>query len=272
MSAYALEGVVLGRSPWREGGLAVSLYARGRGKVRLIARGARLQRGKLKGLIEPGLWVWADAQTGRRWDTLTSSVTREAFLGWRRSVAGVAAAGMILEMTDKLTPEGAGGEKVFVVLTGALQNLERHCVSGQTASLPRDILWFQMNFLNLLGLKPETQRCVRCGKKLGRDQDKIFSLARGGAVHRLCAFAARDSEGWAVSDEILQLMHCVLADKTARDLAAEVSASLIKWESEKVRAEVVWRTIALLEKFMIFNAGVNLRAGAVSRSLLHTVG
>lgn len=266
MSDYSLEGVVLRRIPRGESALAVNLCTRERGKVQLVSKSARLQKGKLKGLIEPGLWVQVDAHVGKFGDTLTGSVIQAPFLAWRQSVEGVAAAHVFLEVIDKLTLEGENAGRTFELLCLALCNVERHCAAGKIARLPLDILWFQMNFLSWLGLEPETGRCVECSKNLRRGEAKVFDLRRGGVLHRTCAGAS----GCAVSvtDATLKFMRFVLFDQRSEDFAQGAATNLRRLERLEMKEAEVWRAAELLEKFMIFNTEIQLRAGKVARDLL----
>lgn len=119
---------------------------------------------------------------GRSLDVIVSAQIVRA--PWCRLVEPerFAAAGLVAELIDAFCEPELAMPETYDLLTGAFGALE-------TAAEPRALLpRFELRLLDLLGLAPPTDRCVRCTQPLG---DGVWVDAQaGGLIDEACR------EGW----------------------------------------------------------------------------
>jgi DNA repair protein RecO (recombination protein O) len=180
-------GLILRRWPAGETSAVVSALIDGFGLVRLLGKGARLARSRLRPLVEPGrlvdlefsLYSDRDLQYlrggGLVLDPLAGSPTLEktAYLL------------STLELVDRCRP-GDGHEAGLFALCQAFVQALSCAGAGSEAGL---FYAFEIGLLELLGLRPQMEACVRCGTGEPAMGDRTHWLhpAAGGLVCGACA-------------------------------------------------------------------------------------
>jgi len=104
------------------------------------------------------------------------------FLGLRRNSARYGLASYLLELMDRVAPEGGAGpdtRRLFAFALGALRSLENVEVDLRLRIL------YELRAMDALGLRPELAHCVRCGAPPG--QPTGFYVPDGGVVCGACA-------------------------------------------------------------------------------------
>jgi DNA repair protein RecO (recombination protein O) len=222
VAIYRDEGIVLRTWKLGETDRIVSILTRRRGKVRAVAKGARKTKNRFAGRIEPTRHLQIQCYEGRSLDNLTQVESLDTFRGVREDFDRLTKAAVLLEAADQLSTEGQPDETAFVMLLGALRELER---VDSALLVPS----FLLKRLAHEGLGPQLDACVVTG---ATDGLAAIDVELGGVV------GAELQRGRYVSPEALALMRAVLG--------GGLGAALRVPESE-VTHEVADVTTALYE-------------------------
>lgn len=174
---YKDEAVVLRSIKLGEADRIVTLYTREHGKVRAVVKGVRKTKSRFGARLEPFTRVDVMLYRGRgELDTVTAADVVDGFDPIRRDFDLLAAASVLVEVIERITPDREGSTSTFDLLSGGLTALANR--RGDSV-LPA----FLMKLLSLSGFYPEVRVCSGCGRAatLGG-----FSVALGGAVCRDC--------------------------------------------------------------------------------------
>ncbi|MDR7556174.1 MAG: DNA repair protein RecO [Armatimonadota bacterium] len=177
MGLYTLEGVVLRRRNLGEADRLVVLFSRERGKVTVVARGARRPRSRLGGRLEPPARVRALVAEGRTLDVLAQVDVLDAYPALRQDLDRVATTALVLELVDRALADRQPHPDVYRLLLEALELLVQG--GGDLACA-----WFLARLLVLTGHRPAVGRCAVCG---ARTRGPVaWSAALGGSLDAAC--------------------------------------------------------------------------------------
>lgn len=233
MGLYKIEGVVLRRRNLGEADRLVTVLSRDRGKLTVVARGARRPRSRLGGRLEPCTRVRALVVEGRRLDLVSQVEVLDARAGLRDDLERMAAATILLELTDRALVDRQPHPDVYRLLDGALDLVGR---GGSGLAW----VWYAARLLGATGYRPSVARCVGCGQRLSGAV--AWSATLGGALHARCR--ARDPRASVISPGAMALLAFLLDAHPAavrrltpspRDLTAAGDAILAyaeaRWET-----------------------------------------
>jgi DNA repair protein RecO (recombination protein O) len=156
-----------------------------RGKLDAVGKGVRRARSHLAGRLEFGNECAFGMHRGRSLDVIVSadivsSPWRKLVEPERYAVASVAA-----ELIDALCEPDLALPEVYGLLSGML-------AAVSTSSEPRELLpRFSLRLLDLLGLAPPPDRCVRCTSQFG-DAPVWLDAEAGGLIDAACRERWRD--------------------------------------------------------------------------------
>ncbi|MEM4408189.1 MAG: DNA repair protein RecO [Candidatus Caldarchaeum sp.] len=144
------EALVIRKIPYGEADLMVDLFTRGMGKVRSIAKNARLSKRRFGGRLEPYQLLNVLLRDRRNAMTLLvdSEVVR-VFPSFAQNLNLFLWGNLILETIDILMPLEDPDQRVFDLAVEAIASLD----SEEDAE--RYIPVFQLNMLSLAGYKPD---------------------------------------------------------------------------------------------------------------------
>src|SRR2546422_731128 len=97
---YRAEAVVLRRLSFGETDRVVTLFTRDRGKLSVVAKGARGPRSRLAGSTEPFTYFNGLLAVGQNLDVLTQSEVVNAFSGIRKDLEKIGYASFFVEVVD----------------------------------------------------------------------------------------------------------------------------------------------------------------------------
>jgi DNA repair protein RecO (recombination protein O) len=175
MPTYQTTGIVLGRTNYGEADRILRVLTPDKGKISVIAKGARRIKSRSGGHLELFGEVTLTLATGRNLDVLT-----QARLKWyphhlTDDYSRLGLAFLIAQATDRLTTEGHATEGVYWTFLEAVHAVD----AGAAGPLPE--LWYKLRLLALTGLQPQLSGCVICGRH-DEDTDYAFSPDKGGIV------------------------------------------------------------------------------------------
>jgi DNA repair protein RecO (recombination protein O) len=232
MATYRESGVVLRTQKLGESDRIVTVLTRGRGRVRMVARGVRRTSSRIGGRMEPFSLVDIQCYEGRSLDSVTQVETISSFgarltTDYQRWTAGQA----MLETAERLTSEeGEPAVQQFLLLVAGLRSLtnEEH-----EAGLILDS--FLLRSLSVAGWAPTLYDCSRCGDP---GPHRAFHPGVGGAICTNCR-----QPGYSVPAEgTLELMGALLEGEWAtadgstsrqRRDAAGLTSAYLQWQLER---------------------------------------
>ncbi len=175
---YHCHGVILRRRNLREADSIFTIYAEPLGKFDAIAKGIRKVRSKMRGHVEPLVYVDLLVARGRSLDVITQASTIEPFLGVRDDLAQGAAAMYCAELVDRFIADHGQQEGILGMLLAVLGVLN----SGAGMQVVRQ---FELEILAVSGYELQLDACCLCGARLP-EEETLFSAISGGLVCRMC--------------------------------------------------------------------------------------
>lgn len=178
--------IVLRSRKWGDADRIVTLYSRDFGKIRGVARGARRQKSRFGGAIEPFSVCRLNLfeKTGDSLFRISHVDLVRSSQVLREDLRLMASAARMVNVVTAITPDGDPDPLLFDTLEQGLASLHETKDSSFTALL------FQVRLLGLTGFRPQTDQCAACGKAhfIGEPQ---FSPTAGGIVCLACASRQR---------------------------------------------------------------------------------
>jgi DNA repair protein RecO (recombination protein O) len=156
--AFVLRTLELGETD-----LIVSLFTRGHGKIRGVARAARKSRRRFGGALEPLTLVrvsWTE-KVGRDLHRLDTMECVRSFAVMQGEPPVQAACAILSELSESFAHEGQSEEKAFKLMAAVLEALESGCDPWIM------VRYFEYWMLRVHGLLPDLGRCSTCGTALG---------------------------------------------------------------------------------------------------------
>jgi len=149
---YRIKGIILRRK-----GDIVSVLSP-EGKMRLLAKGAGKPQAKKTGHIETLSLSSLLILRGREMDIITQAEMLSGFEDIKEDPKKLYHALLMLELADRLFPEGEGGEFFEVLLTS---------LKALSSKRPEVVdIKFKIEALRFSGYMPEIYKCPGCGKEL----------------------------------------------------------------------------------------------------------
>lgn len=208
MPTYRDEAIVLRTHKLGEADRIITLFTRGRGKIRAVAKGVRRTSSKFGGRLEPFSRVDLQLYQGRTLDVVTQAVQLDF---WGAELASdydqFTCAEVMVEAADRLVPvEQEPAEHQYRLLQGALRTLARGTPDGPRP--PAMVLGsYLMRAQSLAGYEPALAQCAGCGAALDQPgQLRWFSAPEGGLVCRTCRPVGSASCSSPVQELLMALM------------------------------------------------------------------
>jgi DNA repair protein RecO (recombination protein O) len=245
--AFASEALVLRAVDFGESDLVVHLLLPGSGRLAAIAKGARRSTRRFPGVLDLFNRLRVEIERSRRGALARIEHARlvDAHVGLRGDARRFALACFLLELLDRLAPEGAArrdAERLFAFAVGALAALE-HARPDR-----RSHVLLELKALAALGLRPELRRCVRCGREVDGARAIPFHVPEGGPV---CAACSRAGDAGVP-------VHL----GTLRALEHGAGLPLDRIDRLAIAPAALEEALRLLDRFQRFHVGVELRSRA----------
>lgn len=173
------EVVVLRHSDWGEADRLLVLFSREAGKLRAVAKGVRKMRSRKAGHLEPFTHVKLMLARGRDFWIVTQAETVNAYLPMRDDLVRTAYAAYVVELLDRFTYEEGENRALFHLL---VETLDR--ISGLPDPFAA-VRYYEIRLLDLLGFRPELNRCLGCGAEI-KPEDQYFDATQGGVLCPNC--------------------------------------------------------------------------------------
>ena len=146
---YNLSVIILKRQDFKEDDLLVTVYSLEKGKLTLLARGAKKIKSKLAGHLEPVSLSYLNIVDGRSIDQLIGAAMLQSYGKIKTDIDKLSAAGWFLNLLDQQTMENHPDARVFLLTRKYLDFLEQKSQDYAIAKLAGGF-----KLLHLLGLNP----------------------------------------------------------------------------------------------------------------------
>ena len=176
-------GIVLRETQTKEADKILTVLTAERGRIAVIARGARRKNSPLAAASELLAFSELVLYEQRGWLMLSEGSTIELWRGIRSDVELLSLASYFAELTETVTGEGEPAGEVLALLLNALYALD-------TLKKPRALVKaaFELKLLSLAGYEPLAAGCAVCGASAPKEP--LFDAAQGVVLCRDCAGGA----------------------------------------------------------------------------------
>ncbi len=215
----------------------LTLLTKEKGKIGVMARGAKKPRSKLASgsqLLTHGQYLY---QKGKGLGSLYQADPIELFRYIKSDITVMAYAVYMIDMVDKLTEEGQPLPTLFSWLLKLLELLEEK----RAPKVLRII--FDLRMLKLAGIQPELEGCVSCG---GQDGPFSFSIGLGGLVCANCRH--QDSHAYPLPNSVTRLFY--LFQKIDPNQIGEIT----------LKEETVQLMTKMIDEYLEHYSGLNLKS------------
>jgi len=176
---YNTAGIVLRQIKIPGDRRMLSIFTERFGKISVSVAGNKMN-GKNKGSLafKPFTLGNYDIYTGRDYYSLGKAETVKSWFGIGEDVDRYLEGSFILEFTEKLLEESVPSPHLFALLKDYFDVLEKRTRAHSFLTTA-----FQIKAVSVMGVAPEVESCVICGKKY---DDYMFVNEAGGCVCRNC--------------------------------------------------------------------------------------
>lgn len=159
------EAIVLRTYRLGEADKIVSLFTRQLGRLRAVASGAQRTKSRYGATLEPlsHVRVWVFERENRDLLRLNAAELLESFFDMQKDYHVQLAAQYLAEVSERVLPERDVNERAFRLLLAVLRAMKF------SREIDRPLLYFNYWIMRLGGFLPELDRCMACGRTLGKE-------------------------------------------------------------------------------------------------------
>jgi DNA repair protein RecO (recombination protein O) len=220
---YRDTGVVLRTYKLRESDRIVVIHTAENGKVRAVAKGVRKTKSRFGARLEPMSHVRLLLYRGRELDIVSQAEAVEPLSPMLSSLDRASQGLAALEAVDQLSLEREPNPQLYRMLVGVLRTIA-------TDPSPLNVAAFYWKLLANEGMRPELDRCLRCGEEGPGVQFVAFDLNEGGVLCRNCR------SGQSISPAALSILRDILGGRLVPALALDDSPATHEVSSLATRA------------------------------------
>lgn len=182
------EGIVIRSVDYGESSKVVTLFTREKGKVAMMARGAKRAKSRLGAvsqLFTHGYYL-CKTGPGSGMADLSQGEIVDSFRDLRQDLMATAYAAYIAELLDRLTEQEEANPFLFQLL----HQLFHYIDEGRDAEILCRI--FETKMLRVAGISPHLTDCSSCGRE---QEPYVISISQGGLLCPAC----RESDPYAIA-------------------------------------------------------------------------
>jgi DNA repair protein RecO (recombination protein O) len=150
MTGFHDEAVVLKKYDFGEAGRILTLFTKGHGKIKVLARGVRRPTSRKGGNLDLLNHVGVFINKGRNLDIVTQAQATKTFSDLKMDIGSISKAYYICEITDALCAEGVISNYIFDNLVATFSNF--------LTNTTKRIWDYEFNLLNHLGFIDESKK------------------------------------------------------------------------------------------------------------------
>ncbi len=189
MPSYKTKSVILKTYNLGEADRIVKLFARDRGPIDSVAKGARKIKSKFGGRLVLYNFIECEISKGKSLDIITQAEIIKNFKNISSDFNKFLFCQLISEIILRTNLAGAENAPVIFKLLYLFFNEIDKIKTGDIYSVEKTALFFISKFLKLTGYAPMVASCVKCGAGSGVEENSaiVFSIKFGGVLCKRCA-------------------------------------------------------------------------------------
>jgi DNA repair protein RecO (recombination protein O) len=172
---YRTDALILRRSDFGEADRLLTVLTPDRGKLRLLAKGARKTTSRKAGHVELFMLTDLLVAHGRTWDIVSQAEIIEPYRALREDLDQTGHAYYLAELIDRFTEEHDANKSLFELLALTLARL------AYPESIFIALRYFELHLLSLTGFQPQLYFCLTCNEAL-EPVENYFHFADGGTL------------------------------------------------------------------------------------------
>ena len=173
------EGIIFRQTRMVQGRRMILLFTREYGKISVGTNMGDKGKPKSSLALKPFTYGSYQIFEGRNYYELDRADAITSYYTIGEDLDRYASASFVMELTEKMIPEGLPQPAVFSLLLEFLEELEKRKKKYETLTLA-----YEVKLLRILGAYPALEACVSCGREDGLE---YFSIEEGGVMCRECA-------------------------------------------------------------------------------------
>ena len=177
--SFNTEGIIFRQTRMVQGRRMILLFTKEYGKISVGSNIGDKGRSKSSLALRPFTYGSYQIFEGRNYYELDHADAITSYYAIGEDLDRYAAGSFVLELTEKMIPEGLPQPAVFSLLLEFLQELEQRKRKYMTL-----VLAYELKLLRILGAFPVMDSCVVCGRK---DNLNSFCVEEGGMICDECA-------------------------------------------------------------------------------------
>lgn len=177
-----LKGLVLRETQTKETDKILTVLTAERGRIAVIARGARRKNSPLAAASELLAFSELVVYEQRGWLMMAEGATLELWDNIRRDVELLSLASYFAELTEAVTGEDEPAGEILSLLLNVLYALDTLKKPQETVKAA-----FELKLLSLAGYEPLVAECAVCGNTA--PEEPVFDAEQGVVLCRACAGA-----------------------------------------------------------------------------------
>ena len=169
---YTFDGLVVRETAWGENDKRIVLLTAERGRISVLAKGARSVRSKYVNSTQ--LFTYGNFEITERngYAWLGGASIIDSFWGVRSDIEHLALASYVVDMTSELTGEESPAEDMLRLTLNTLYAIAKDCKPAAQIKAS-----FELSALALSGYMPDLSACDTCGK--GRAEYMYLDVMNG---------------------------------------------------------------------------------------------
>ncbi|SDI94727.1 DNA repair protein RecO [Salimicrobium halophilum] len=215
-----VEGVVIRTSDYGETHKIITLWTREKGKISVIARGAKKPKSRMSSVTQPFIYGNYLIYIGKGMGSMSQGEVIDSFRSVREDIVKAGYSSFACELADKLLEEREPDPFLFEQLLTTITYIDE----GRDPDIVTMI--FELKIYRKAGFAPVLSRCINCGREEG---PFAFSVREGGYLCGRCKYL--DSSAYPLSERFGKLLP-LLAEMDVKRLG---NVSMKKENKEKLR-------------------------------------
>jgi DNA repair protein RecO (recombination protein O) len=252
MSQFSTPAILIRRAEYGDYDLIVTVFSLAKGKVSLIAKGAKKSSKRFAGVLELFSEIDIVGSSGRNrgLPVLQEAALRRPFPGIRTALSKTAYASFWAELVNHWMEEHVEHPELFYLLQHVLGELDRGALPEGALSV-----FFMVRFLNITGHSPNLDHCTvcRCGLDTLPTQALGVEISRGGVACPECRPCHADA--LRLSKGTIKQLQWIAAGDLNRAVRMKLSAGAVR------------ESLEFLECFLPYHLGRQPRSLKILRQL-----
>ncbi len=238
MAEISDEAILLKKTEHKDQNYILLLFTKNNGKVSVIAKNAKKSIIRFQGTLDLFNEINVIYEDKKPLSFLKEASLQTPFMNIRKNVKKIAYVSYFAEILIHWFEMCKSERKIYDLLRYILLAIDEDKISTDVLSV-----FFQIRFLNLIGITPNFTHCLKCNKNLFKDTKSntfMFNIGKGGMV---CSDCYKENNNKNTTS---------LSKGAIKQLSLINSVSIEKAERIKFTKDTLSESLSFLENFLLF--------------------